>query len=445
MDRAVLWIGPTFARALYAARPVHPCARAPVPLHHWALRHDALAQNAQRHSTQHHSAQSIATANLLLAMFRIVDRYVLRQYVQLFLICYLSLAGLYIVIDAFGRLDHFVEHTKESGGLFAAMGEYYAYRSVGFFNRTSAVLALIAAMFTVTWTQRNNEMTALMAAGVPRLRVLRPVIVAAILVSLAAATIREAVIPQLRPQLAADTKNLSSPSIELQSRYDNQTDVLLGGEKLLLTTQQIEQPSFVLPPRLAQHGKRLVASSADYIAGDAKHPSGYWLRGVTQPKKLAKRPSVREQDGSIVVAMPAEHEWLAEDEIFVVSGVPLELLATGAKWRDFASTSELITQLTSPSVELGNDVRVAVHRRFLQPFMDITLLMLGLPLVVSRGNRNAFVAIGIAVVVITAYFLVTIGAQSLGGTGWIRPELAAWVPLMVFVPIAVAVSAALRH
>ncbi|MEM1304248.1 MAG: LptF/LptG family permease, partial [Planctomycetota bacterium] len=115
------------------------------------------------------------------------------------------------------------------------------------------------------------------------------------------------------------------------------------------------------------------------------------------------------------------------------------------KWRDFASTSELIEQLRSPSIELGNDVRVAVHRRFLQPVMDVTLLMLGLPLVVSRGNSNAFVAIGLAVGVITAFFLVSIGAQSLGGSGWIRPELAAWLPLLVFVPIATAVAGALRR
>lgn len=377
-------------------------------------------------------------------MLRIVDRYVLRQYVQLFLICYLSLAGLYIVIDAFGRLDDFVDQKDEAGGLFAVMAEYYAYRSIGFFNRTNAVLSLIAAMFTVTWAQRNNEMTALMAAGVSRLRVLRPVLVMAVVASLGAVVVREFVIPEIRWKLAADTENLASPKTDLQARYDNKTDILLGGEKLLLADRRIEHPNFVLPPRLSEQGKRLIATSADYLDGGDDRPSGYWLRGVTRPTELAQRPSVRDRDGSIAVAFPAEHTWLAEDEVFVVSRVPVELLASGAAWRDFASTTELITQLGSPSVELGNDVRVAVHRRFLQPFLDVTLLMLGLPLVVSRGNRNAFMAIGLAVVVVTAYFLVTIGAQSLG-SGWIRPELAAWLPLMIFAPIAVALSGALRR
>ena len=37
-----------------------------------------------------------------------------------------------------------------------------------FFDGTSAILTLISTMFTLAWFQRNNEMTALMAAGVFR-------------------------------------------------------------------------------------------------------------------------------------------------------------------------------------------------------------------------------------------------------------------------------------
>ena len=39
----------------------------------------------------------------------IIDRYMLRQFVQVLIICLMSLIGLYIVIDAFSHLDHFVE------------------------------------------------------------------------------------------------------------------------------------------------------------------------------------------------------------------------------------------------------------------------------------------------------------------------------------------------
>jgi lipopolysaccharide export system permease protein len=105
----------------------------------------------------------------------------------------------------------------------------------------------------------------------------------------------------------------------------------------------------------------------------------------------------------------------------------------------------LIHELRSPSTDLGADVRVAIHSRFLQPFLDTTLLFLGLPLVVSRGNRNPFIAVGLGMGVVTAFMLVALGCQSLGASGWLQPTLAAWLPLMAFAPLAVAMSDSLRQ
>ena len=37
----------------------------------------------------------------------VMDRYILRHFLQVFVICFCSLTGLYIVIDAFGNLARF--------------------------------------------------------------------------------------------------------------------------------------------------------------------------------------------------------------------------------------------------------------------------------------------------------------------------------------------------
>ena len=121
----------------------------------------------------------------------IIDRYLLRQFAQVLVICFLSLVGLYIVIDAFGHLDHFVDYSEKHGNLLGILASYYGYRALWFVDRLSGVLALVALMFTVTWIQRHHEMTALLAAGVTRTRVLRPVLIAAVGVSLFAAANRD--------------------------------------------------------------------------------------------------------------------------------------------------------------------------------------------------------------------------------------------------------------
>jgi lipopolysaccharide export system permease protein len=379
-------------------------------------------------------------------MLRILDRYLLKQYLQVFLICFLSFTGLFIVIDAFGHLDHFVDYAEKSGaGLLETFASYYSYRALAIFDRSCGTLALVSAMFTVTWIQRHNEMTALLAAGVPRIRVLRPIIFAALTISLLAVGFRELVMPNIRHELAKDTRNLSGEHDQpMQPRYDNLSDIRLGGEAIVVKNNSIRNPNFVLPPPLDRLGKQLTAAEAFYVPNEDARPSGYLMKGVTAPKSLLTQSSLRLEDGSLVVVTPPDAPWLQADEVFVVSGVSFQLLSGGGSWKDYASTPELIRELASPSVELGADVRVALHRRFLNPFMDATLLFLGLPLVVSGANRNPFIAIGLCLGVTTAFFLVSLGTQSLGASGWIRPALAAWAPLLVFVPIAAALSDPLR-
>lgn len=378
-------------------------------------------------------------------MFRTIDRYLLRQFVQIFAICFISLYGLYVVIDAFGHLDHFVDHASEEEGLLSVLAKYYSYRSLAFFDRTSGILALIAAMFTVTWIQRHNELTALLAAGIPRMTVLRPLIFAALAITVVAAVCREFVVPGIRQELARDYKNLDGQAgTEIQSHWDSQTDIFLSGQSAIIKDKRIIRPTFSLPSELAAYGKQLTADDAVYLPAEGPRPSGFLLRGVRTPAMLPQQESLR-LNGVAVVVTPRDVKWLKANEVFVASGVTFDLLAGGSTWRNFASTRELVRELRSPSNDLGNDVRVALHTRLLQPFFDATLLFLGLPLVVNRGNRNPFIAIGLAILVVAGFFVVVLACQSLGSTGWMRPVLASWLPLMVFAPIAAATSETLRR
>ena len=52
--------------------------------------------------------EALARAVREVAAMTIIDRYLLRQFLQTFLICYLSLTGLYIVFDAFTNLEDFL-------------------------------------------------------------------------------------------------------------------------------------------------------------------------------------------------------------------------------------------------------------------------------------------------------------------------------------------------
>ena len=393
-----------------------------------------------------HFASLHAPCSRSCPMPTIIDRYMLRQFVQVLVICLMSLIGLYIVIDAFGHLDHFVDYAGKHGNLLGIMVSYYAYRAIAFFDRTSGVLTLIAVMFTVTWIQRHHEMTALLAAGISRLRVLRPVLMAAIGVSLLAAANREFVMPNIREHLAIDSKNLGGEQASImQSRFDSQTDILLGGEKIVpADAKDHQRRTSSCRGNSTRYGKQLTAKEAVYLPANDDLPSGYLLSGVTAPKALLKSPSLLLDDKPVVIT-PVGNDWLQHDQVFVVSGVSFEFLAAGATWRDFASTPRNDPAASQPQHRSGRRCprrhpqplhaavsrydaalpRPAVRRHAHQPQPvhfdrpvpgrrdDLHDRRAGLP--IARLRRLA------------------------------APPLAAWLPLMIFAPIAAAMSDTLRQ
>ena len=54
------------------------------------------------------------------------------------------------------------------------MGRFYLIRQSLMFDQLSGVIGMMAAIFTVTWMQRNNEQLAILAAGVSTHRAIRP-------------------------------------------------------------------------------------------------------------------------------------------------------------------------------------------------------------------------------------------------------------------------------
>lgn len=378
----------------------------------------------------------------------IIDRYLLRQFAHNFVVCFVSLMGVFVVLHMFTKLNGFLEcaHGLE---LLKLMCCFYGYQSLAFFDRISALLVLMAAMFTMAWIQRHHEMTALMGAGISRIRVTTPVLVASVVLTLLAAANRELVIPRLKDQLGRQPSELKGNVYgELVPQYDYATNVLIRGANLIIDQKKIQQPEFFPPTdgtgrALCAYGKTWTAAAAYYLPAKDGHPEGYLLRDVIEPKNLAQQPSLA-LDGRPILLTPRDYPaWLKPNEAFMASDVTIDELTGGMTLRAFASTGELIWGLKHRSIYFSPEARVAIHSRIVQPFLDITLLFLGLPLVVARDNRNVFVAIGLCMGLVGLFFIVTGACQQLGGAMLISPALAAWAPLMVFVPAAVGMGAAM--
>ncbi len=376
----------------------------------------------------------------------LIDRYLLIQFLKSFLIFFISFTGLFIVIDSFNNLDEFLKYGDMTGSTFGVLWDYYSPRVFTFFGMTSGILTLIAAMFTVTWIQRHNEMTALMAAGISQARIVRPIIIAVLVIAVLGVLNRELLIPRYIDRLSRNAQDWMGESKKaLQQKYDNQTDVLINGAATYANEQRIESPNFRLPKNYDGVGNQILGANAYYHPPTKERPGGFLVDGLSKPETTDSVPSV-DIDGEPLVLMPSDHPWLQPNQCFLVTELSFEQLTASSQWRDYASTYDLISTLSNRSLDVGADVRVEIHSRIVQPFLDITLLFLGLPIVLRKENRNIFVAIGYCLLVVVGFYAVTLVCKAMGSSyyGIRSPALAAFIPLIIFVPIATAMSTPLR-
>ncbi|PQO33774.1 LptF/LptG family permease [Blastopirellula marina] len=376
----------------------------------------------------------------------LIDRYLLIQFLKSFLIFFISFTGLFIVIDSFNNLDEFLKYGDMTGSTFGVLWDYYSPRVFTFFGMTSGILTLIAAMFTVTWIQRHNEMTALMAAGISQARIVRPIIIAVLVIAVLGVLNRELLIPQYIDRLSRNAQDWMGESKKaLQQKYDNRTDVLINGAATYANEQRIESPNFRLPDNYEGIGNQILGANAFYQPPTADRPGGFLVDGLSKPETTAGVASI-DLEGEPLVLMPSDNPWLQPNQCFLVTELTFEQLTASSQWRDYASTYDLISTLSNRSLDVGADVRVEIHSRIVQPFLDITLLFLGLPIVLRKENRNIFVAIGYCLLVVIGFYAVTLVCKAMGSSyyGIRSPALAAFIPLIIFVPIATAMSTPLR-
>lgn len=351
------------------------------------------------------------------------------------MVCFLSLSGLLIVVHVFTNLEEFIEYGHTRGSLIRGLVEYYGPYMLGIFDRMSGVLTMMAVMFVVAWLARTNELTAILAAGISKGRVVKPIIYASLGILALSVVNRELLIPRFADSLGKSPQDLAgSRQLPMRPMFDQDQEILIGGRHLMSGTGSIEEPVFRLEGPSIVIGKQISAVSATYQSANENHPNGYLMDQIRSPSDISEKDSVRVGDRSFVLTAK-DNAWLKPNQCFVVSDIPWDLLEGGNSWKQYASTYLLIHRLRMDSRYYGADVRVAIHSRFVRPFIDAAFLFLALPLVLSRQDRNLFWVAGMAIVLIAFSMIVVLGCQSLGAAGSIPPMAAAWLPLLVFLPL----------
>ena len=377
---------------------------------------------------------------------KILDRYVLATFVKNYLISFMVLVGLYVLLDLVFNFDelievqtHGLELTGGGGGgasflaVLYVIWDYYFYQVFLIFSQLSGVIPVVATAFTLVRFSRFNEMTAVLAAGMPLLRFAMPIILASLVMTLILLPVnQELVVPRLIPKLAR-----SHDEIGRATAKSFRIDAMQDNEGSLLFAARYAPPTDVTPAEMIE---------VDVVLRDANHDvTGHVLaeRAVYD----AAHRHWRLTKGVIVTGLRPNEQFSGERPVATYDGVTPEEVALyrSGDYVELLSTMRINQLLARPQSYGTIDLLRVKHARVTQWVMNLVAVLLAIGCVLTR-EPGKLKTDGIKLVVVVGLAMTTVflthhlaSHPPLADATWADrwPAIMAWLPIFLFGPLAI--------
>jgi lipopolysaccharide export system permease protein len=176
----------------------------------------------------------------------------------------------------------------------------------------------------------------------------------------------------------------------------------------------------------------LTAKEAYYVPPDGGAQAGGWMLLYTTPDL---------SEG----ALPPNLERVGVGKYFLrTREVDFDSVTRGANWFLFASTPTMRSLLAKPDARRQPAVATAFHMRLTRPLIGILLTVMGLAVILRDQNRHVFINAGMCLILCAVFYAAVYGCKYLGENDFVSPPLAAWLPVLIFGPLAVALVDAIH-
>lgn len=371
---------------------------------------------------------------------KILDRYVLMTFIKNYLISFLVLIGLYVTLDMVFNFDELVEPPRAAAAQSLSVvriaydiGDYYFYQCFLFFVQLSGIIPVVAAAFTLVRLSRFNELTAVLAAGTPLLRVAAPIVVAGAVLNLLLLPIdQEIVIPHMIPKLVRNHEDAHS-----EQAHTFAIQFMQDGKGGLFSAARFSPASTSSP------------AQAEYVdvvetTPDARAKGHLYAKHATWN---AAEKAWDLTDGHYV-PIPGPEDTHPEPEhsvnTYKSDVTPDEVaLFRGGEYVNLLPTTRIRELLLRPKSYGTNSLLRVLHLRFTQPLVNLILLLLAIPAVLTRepgtlktAAMRCLLLCGLCLgSVFLAYQLAATPPNAAWRDSW--PALMAWMPIFIFGPLAV--------
>ncbi|MEA2692579.1 MAG: lipopolysaccharide export system permease protein lptG [Acidobacteriota bacterium] len=351
---------------------------------------------------------------LRLAFPNILDRYVVRVFLFVFLLVLISGLSLYVLVDVSENIDDILKNKISNVMLF----DYYKYLALQIFYDISPIIVLVTTLVTFSLLSRTNEITACKALGMSLYRIALPAVLTALVITLFCGFLGSEVLPASNERVAQIHDRIKGRETPRTYRRADRQWLFgqgryiynyLSYDEKTQSLQNLQVFDFDENHRLI---RRLVAQSARYI-GDVWLFSDGWAREFT-----GVLSTFTPFQGPRVVRYPETPSYFNSE-------------IRPPKQMRYGELKRYIQELAD-SGQAVPDLEVELQNKIAYPVISLIMAIVALPFAFRLGRQGALYGVGLSIVLGMVFLIVFSFFTQLGKVGALPAAVAVWSPGAVF-------------
>ena len=350
-------------------------------------------------------------------MLTILDRYIIKNFLGTYVFSIILIISIAVVFDFNEQLDKFL---KNDAPVKAILFSYYLNFIPYYINLFSALFVFISVIFFTSKLADNSEIIAMLASGTSFRRLMKPYMISAGIIALISFLLTSFIIPPA-----------NVVRINFQNKYIKNKAVTYA-ERIQI---QIEPGVIAYFNRYDNNDKMGFYFSLDKFEGQelVSRLTANRIRYDSLYNWTIYDYAIREFDGM------REH---------IITGTKADTVLTIVP-SDFLISSNDFEQMTTPALYkhiqrqkdrgIGNiqSFEIEYHKRFASIASAFILTVIGASLSSRKVKGGMGLNIGIGLLLSVSYILFMTLSSTFAVSGLVSPLIAAWIPNVIFIGIAI--------
>ncbi len=361
---------------------------------------------------------------------RIIDRYIIKSVIFVFIVTFFTFGLLFVLIDSASNLDEFIEQQVPIQILF----QYYlAYLPVVLVQTTPMAL-LISVLLTYSALNSHNEIVVLRTSGMNFWQITKPVLAFVLVMAAVVFFINERYIPQSEEK----TKKIKNDNLILEvdrkkknfSKIKNLTFYGLKNRLYFIDTFDPDPDS-----SYELEGLTIIEYDQDQnIEEKIVALKGSWTGIAWKCYQCHITHFPKDPQSTIKVKV-------YEDKLLDIKETPEDFLnqRLTINAMNIKQLTDYVTRFTNSGAKRAlNNLKVDLYQKYSFPLTNVIIILVGLPFALTTGRRKAqtFTSLGIAIAIGFLYYVTNAVGLALGKGGLFPPIVSAWLAPVLFTGIA---------